>query len=167
MSMSNDTRQLELASQFAELLELLMNPGKLEGILSNIRAVSADYKEKLGLITTKQEADMYRAQAERILEEARNYLTSEKQRQDAEAAQALASLTAKEKDVERTLQTLSKREAEANSNFGQAELAKQEADRLLASAYEQSKKLGYKEAELAALETRLNEKQAKLNQILG
>lgn len=167
MSMSNDTRQLELAAQFAELLELLMNPKKLEGILSNIKAVSADYKEKLGLITTKQEADMYKTQAERILEEARNYLTSEKQRQDADAAQALANLTAKEKDVERTLHTLTKRAAEADSNFQKAELAKQEADRLLAAAQEQSKKLGYKEVELAALETRLNEKQAKLNQILG
>jgi chromosome segregation ATPase len=167
MSMSVDTRQLETVVQFASFVEAITNPDALKETLKNVQAATADYKEKLGLITTKEEADSYLAQSKMILEEAKQYLAKEKAIQDANAAQVLADLTQKKEEATRTLDILSKRQADADNNLKETERVKAEANSLLVEAYNRQRDSALKAENLAALEKKLNEKQAKLNQILG
>ena len=167
MSMSVDTRQLEIVTQFASFIELLTTPNKLKETLSNVQAATADYKDKLGLITTKQEADSYLAQAKMKLEEANSFLAKEKAHNDSIAYALQNQLVAKNNEVARTLEVLSKRQSEASSNLQKAEATKQEAEKLLAEASAKALASENKAKELSLLEKKLNEKQAKLNQILG
>lgn len=167
MSMSVDTQQLETVAQFASFVEVITNPDKLKETLNNVQNVLADYKKNLGLITTKEEADRYLEKARVTLEEANKYLAKEKAKQDAAAAQVLANLTQKNEEARRASEVLSKRLSDTDANFKESERVRQEANTLLATAYDKQRVLSAKEADLAALATRLNEKQAKLNQILG
>ena len=167
MSMSVDTSQLETVTKFASFVEAITDPQKLKETLANVQAVTADYKEKLGLITTKQEADRYLEQARVKLEEANAYLAKEKAHNDSIAYALQNALTVKNNEVARTLEILSKRQVEADFNVKESERLKAEAGILFKSAFAKDKAVIAKAEELSKLETRLNEKQAKLNQILG
>ena len=167
MSMSVNTQQLETVVQFASFVEVITNPDKLKETVNNVQNVLADYKKNLGLITTKEEADRYLEKARVTLEEANQYLAKEKAKQDAAVTQALANLTQKNEEARRTSEILSKRLSDTDANFKESERVKQEANTLLATAYDTQRVLTAKEESLAALATKLNEKQAKLNQILG
>jgi chromosome segregation ATPase len=167
MSMSVDTSQLETVMKFASFVEAITDPKQLKDTLKNVQVVTADYKEKLGLITTKQEADRYLEQVRVKLEEANAYLAKEKAHNDSIAFALQNALTAKNSEVARTLGVLSGRQSEADANIKETERMKREANALLNSAFEKNKLAETKAQDLAKLETRLNEKQAKLNQILG
>jgi len=165
--MSVNTQQLETVVQFASFVEVITNPDKLKETVNNVQNVLADYKKNLGLITTKEEADRYLEKARVTLEEANQYLAKEKAKQDAAATQALANLAQKNEEARRTSEILSKRLSDTDANFKESERVKQEANTLLATAFDKQRVLTAKEESLAALATKLNEKQAKLNQILG
>lgn len=167
MSMSVDTRQMEVVAQFAAFIEVLTNPEELKRTLDNVKTVLADYNEKLALIKTKEQADAYYAKAQADMQEAKLFLTREQERQNDQLAKALASIAQREAELSRTFETLEKRQAEINTLKSEAERLKNESDKLFVAAFDKNKAAETREYELNRLAEKLNEKQAKLNQILG
>jgi predicted NodU family carbamoyl transferase len=167
MSMSIDPRQLELVVQFSALLEVLSNPKALDQRVKEVKEVLSEYQRVLGIIKTKEDADVYHKNAQAVLNEANKYLAMERERMGRTHDAAMNDLKRAQQDLSEKLAlangktiTAQKTEEEANLLFDKAKKSFQEASDLLTRNQ-------FQEQELKTLADKLNQKQEKLNQLLG
>ena len=168
MAMSEiDPRQLEIVTQYVSFIDFFSRPEKVKGFLESLEKNLAEYKEKLGLIQTKAQADLYLKQAEELLAEANKHLSKEKAEQDATFNESMESLGKKNEEATRYADALRKRLEATENNFRASEEALASAKAKQAEADRNSKVVIAKQEELKALEAELTAKKEKLDKLIG
>ena len=162
-----DPRQLETLFQFSQFLEIVSNPQEMKQFLKDSKEVLDKQQLTLGLLTTKEKADTFLANAKQAWEAAQKKI-----QEDEQAHQEVMKKEKQEIGLAKaqTLQTLNAAGIRENASFAREKEAEEINKQVEKLRYEHSLILNQnklKEEALAMKEAELNEKAAKLKQLLG
>lgn len=142
------------ASQLFDLINLLSDPKSYDAKLKALQDATAEYKKHVEVVGHADEILKIRAETVALNEEAQTYL--DRAKVDYNAAIDQSSIRAAE--------VVSVANNKATVMLHEARVAREQAEALLASANVRAKELDAKEVELSKLSSKLESKQAELDE---
>lgn len=167
MSMSVDYRKIEQVTQFMGFVEAMSNPEALKAMVADLKASADEVKEKLGVYDSLQKVKALEDEVAKQYDQMVKAFNEQSTKREAAIASAEAALKARQEqhaaaEVRAAVDAKAVREK-------QVELA--EREKTIASVEQNTRAtwaaVDVKAKELSELETKLSDKAAKLQKLLG